>query len=97
MIPHDITMTTCRSCGASIFFGLTKKFKSIPIDAEPTADGNIYFTPMNDEWGGAIVLGGAPSVEVVSKANPAPAHAEPERFTSHFTTCPNANFHRRRR
>lgn len=97
MMPHDIKTTTCASCGAQIFFGLTGKGKRIPVDVEPTADGNLFFLPLNDEWGGAVILGGSPCIEVISATNQPPACAEPERFTSHFTTCPNAAFHRRRK
>jgi hypothetical protein len=93
----EIKMGTCLSCRASIFFGLTRKGKRIPVDAEPTEDGTLYFTPLNDEWGGVIVLGGSPCVEVISAANPPLPCVEPERFTPHFATCPNADFHRQRK
>lgn len=33
--------STCKSCGASIIWCKTEKGANAPIDAEPSADGNI--------------------------------------------------------
>lgn len=81
----------CRSCGARIFFALTTSGKSMPIDAEPTENGNVVLAEPAEI---AAALG-TPRVRVVSSKNPAPEGAV--RYVSHFTTCPNAAFHRRRR
>lgn len=35
------TVKNCQSCGAPIFFAATGTGKRIPLDAEPTEDGNI--------------------------------------------------------
>lgn len=34
-------MSTCKSCGATIAWATTAKGKAIPLDAEPSASGNI--------------------------------------------------------
>lgn len=67
-------MDECRSCNANIFWGRTRNDKSIPIDAEPTPDGNL-------------TLEEKPYVRV--HGNPAAIPAETIRYTSHFVTCPN--------
>lgn len=33
----------CKSCGAPIIWRVTEGGKSIPVDAEPSADGNLIF------------------------------------------------------
>lgn len=33
--------TTCRSCGASIFFAPTSAKRLMPLDAEPHPEGNV--------------------------------------------------------
>jgi hypothetical protein len=33
--------TTCRACGAAIFFGITEKGNRMPIDVEPHEQGTI--------------------------------------------------------
>lgn len=93
MYPQEMNIEHCRSCNAAIFFGITAKGKSMPIDAEPNyIDGNVLLV-----WQDGMVAmsDGLPCVRVASKANPAPEGAD--RYTSHFFTCPNAAFHRRRR
>jgi hypothetical protein len=34
--------STCRSCGASVLWAVTKRGKRIPIDAIPNPDGNLF-------------------------------------------------------
>lgn len=34
-------MTTCRSCGAEIFWAQTKGGKAMPLDVVPREDGNV--------------------------------------------------------
>lgn len=70
----------CKSCGAKIFWRVTKNGKPIPLDAEPSGIGNLI------EDGHAarhpelfdLPLGDRPL------------------YTSHFATCPNAKEHRKK-
>lgn len=73
-------MSTCRSCGAPIRWVKTAKGRSMPIDSEPVANGNVII----DSSGNAVVVG---------SANVIP---DTDRFTSHFTTCPQADEWRHR-
>lgn len=74
---------TCKSCGASIHWAYTESGKRMPVDAEPTAAGNIRLVRRKNQNGGrdpfAIVV--KPDIE-------------PNLRTSHFVTCPNAKQHR---
>lgn len=76
----------CRSCGASIVWARTRqRGKFIPLDAEPTALGNLVIAP---PWGAD-----PPTVDHFTSD----AGVARERYTSHFATCPNAKLHRRPR
>ncbi len=75
-------VTACRSCGAEIFWAITKTSKRMPIDAVPTRDGNVEILRNGDATPWAIV-----------HAEPAgmfDAWAE-RAHTSHFATCPEAD------
>jgi hypothetical protein len=74
-------VSTCRSCGAEIRWAVSMSTgRRMPIDAEPTPDGNVLLHP----GGGATVLAAGVPVPVGRS-----------RYTSHFATCPHANTHRR--
>lgn len=34
-------MSTCRSCGAEVLWAKTRAGKAMPVDPEPTAEGNV--------------------------------------------------------
>jgi hypothetical protein len=70
----------CGSCGAAIVWAKTSNDKPMPLDAEPSSDGNIQYA-----YGRAIYLG----TEEREASN------EPL-YVSHFATCPQASQHRRR-
>jgi hypothetical protein len=79
----------CRSCGALIFWATTTKLKRMPVDAEPTADGNLILGEPKQpfpQYPTVMVLGPGDT--------PKPGV---ERYTSHFATCPQAATHRRSR
>lgn len=81
----------CRSCGAPIkWVKMLKSGKLNPVDAEPTANGNMIAYDSPD--GGPDMIG-----EVLSKDKLAEKYEEGELlFTSHFATCPGAGQHRRK-
>lgn len=75
--------TRCRSCGAPIFWATTRMGKTMPVDAQPTRDGNVAITRLSGEWLATVVR--AKQRELFRR----------ERYTSHFATCPNAKQHRK--
>lgn len=74
----DWTIEHCRSCNGPIIWAITSKDRTMPIDAEPTAHGNVVleyrggFTPL------ALVL------------NNTQRFGRTGLRTSHFATCPQA-------
>ncbi|MCK9250043.1 MAG: hypothetical protein M0P31_13850 [Solirubrobacteraceae bacterium] len=75
-------MSRCRSCGAPIRWGITQSGRRIPLDPDPTPDGNVRLHPDG-------------TAEVLSAygltVNAGPLHL------SHFATCAQADQHRRTR
>lgn len=81
--------TPCRSCGAPVYWALTREGRRMPIDAEPVATGNVLLTLRRST--GALtctVLGAGVLVEIESGRR---------RYTSHYATCPQAASHRKTR
>lgn len=79
---------TCKSCPASIRWAVTKKKRRMPLDPEPSVEGNVQLHQVNGV-DFATVLAGEP-LEMARQAG-IPL------FTSHLATCPNAARHRQRR
>lgn len=88
----------CGSCLAPVLWARTESGKLMPVDREPTEHGNILLSHRG--------LGEPPTVLYQSPEQIAKLRAEHERspqdgplrlYVSHFTTCPNATQHRRRR
>ncbi len=77
-------MSTCRSCGARILWATTTNDRRIPIDADPVPDGNLVLTYPSPAAALAIVVDPAQ-----------PMLDDPPRYVSHFSTCPNADQHRK--
>lgn len=73
---------TCSSCGAPILWCQTHRGKSMPVDPEPCADGNV------------IVEDGR--AEVLKAEHLARLGSDVPRYKSHFATCKFAGQHRRR-
>ena len=74
-------MSTCSSCKARIIWARTGSGKPIPLDLEPVADGNVEL----DVATGIAKSWGS-------------SHVWPEgvgRYRAHFSTCPDADRHRR--
>ena len=76
-------MSTCRSCAAEIRWVYTESGARMPIDALPTADGNLIV----DNHGVAHVI----TLPLVG-----PPAAGRARYVSHFATCNSPLAHRRR-
>lgn len=72
-------------CGAAIFWAQTEAGRSMPVDAEPTPDGNVVLYDR----------GGSVCARVLKKGEePGPLE---KRRRPHWMTCPNAAQHRRPR
>ncbi len=76
-------MSRCSTCRAEITWVKTAAGKSMPLDAEPTEDGNVVLVN-----GLAVVLGakGAQGVAAVGAT----------RYTTHWATCKEAAAWRKR-
>jgi hypothetical protein len=69
----------CRSCGAPVIWTITDKGKRMPVDAEPNPDGLIEL----DELPTGVVRSSYAQLTQ-------PRLIAPERYTSHFANCPQA-------
>jgi hypothetical protein len=72
----------CRSCGAPILWRTTTGGKPIPVDAEPTTDGNL----VEDADGRLRHIAGPLEVEPGTPI-----------YMPHHATCPDGKAWRRRR
>jgi hypothetical protein len=84
-------MASCKSCGAAIRWVTVVRAhgrgeRAMPIDAEPSATGNVLLTGRNDRGPVARVLGAGES-----------GVAGTPLYLAHFASCPNAKQHRKPR
>lgn len=81
------TFTTeeCRTCTAQIIWAVTRNGKDMPVDAEPTPDGNVRLVERR---------GMDPLAEVIG--NPAKRFGLTGLRLTHFVKCPQADRWRRR-
>ena len=81
------TLGRCKTCGARIAWVKTEATgKSMPLDAESVPDGNVV---LRGGRAHVFALGGAEEAAVAATHVP--------RFVSHFSTCRDADEHRRAR
>lgn len=76
-------MATCKSCGAPIYWATcTSTGNPMPVDVEPTPDGNVLLYRRSN---------GVLRAEVLGKDVP----RSPERKyrVNHFATCPQSDQH----
>lgn len=85
----------CRSCKTPIVWTHTEKGKSMPVDAERAADGNIVLSMRGERWPVAVYQS-KQDIETL-KRQAATRGEELLLYKSHFATCPNAAAHRSRR
>lgn len=92
MPPANARRSRCSSCQAPIIWA---EFKATgtraPLDAEPVPDGNLAIASWRPDGTALIVL-----ADTVQGGQLALDTAPPERWVTHFATCPNAAEHRRR-
>lgn len=75
-------MTACRSCGAPIRWARTANGKAMPLDPDPSPNGNLALD------GETVIVCGKTAAEQ-RRANGEAL------YLSHFATCPQAASHRR--
>ncbi len=80
----------CKSCGADIIWARTMNEKSMPVDAAPNDDGNMYLMESPDPRDAPIVVS---ATSATLRAFDPPLKAK--RHKSHFATCPHAGSHRK--
>lgn len=82
---NDFATEKCRTCDADIIWTVTDSGKPMPVDAQPTSNGNIALST-NDKG------------QVVSRVVPAHlAFGRRDLRTSHFVDCVHADQWRRNR
>ncbi|MET9303213.1 hypothetical protein ABZX66_28220 [Micromonospora aurantiaca] len=79
----DYPTEKCRTCPATVIWAVTERGKTMPVDAEPTAGGNVQLVEQ---------YGQLTAVVVPAKR----AFGRKDLRTSHFVTCPQADQWRRR-
>lgn len=79
----------CASCGASIMWCVSSKGTRMPVDPTPVADGNVILDGEGRAPNGELL----PRAIVLGKMD-APL-GDPERYVSHFVSCPDARGWRR--
>lgn len=80
-------MSTCRSCQARITWLKTPGGKSIPVDEDPSENGNIVIDVVDSQ----LVASVFKNAEMARAFSP-----EEPRYVSHFVTCPDSGEWRKR-
>ncbi len=75
-------MTTCRSCGAPIRWAKTAAGKRMPLDVEPTRDGNVQLGWVGGEQVAIVLTREADRAGCLVDGIPL--------YLSHFVTCPDS-------
>jgi hypothetical protein len=83
----------CSTCKALIVWAATEKGSAIPVDAKPVANGNLDLVAQNDPRE-------APIAFMLDKhgerlIGPGVKHSPMLRYQSHFSSCPQADQHRK--
>jgi len=77
-------MPFCSTCKRPILWARSEHGRPIPIDPAPRPDGNIVLRPI------------AVGAELLAHVVTAGEETDEQRYASHFSTCPEAETHRRR-
>jgi hypothetical protein len=80
-------VTSCQSCGATIFWAVSVNNSRMPINAEPVEDGNVLVSMSRSD---------PENKKCIVLAHDATKPQGRRLFTSHFSTCPNARKHRKK-
>ncbi|GIE46182.1 hypothetical protein [Actinoplanes lobatus] len=83
--PEGYEIANCRSCAAPIIWATSSGGRPMPVDAEPTGDGNVELSLQPGMFVGPVAT-------VVT----GPTLFGGKRRRAHFTSCPQAEQWRRR-
>jgi hypothetical protein len=90
-VPYETSECRDAECRAPIIWAITQAGKRMPVDAEPSDDGNVLLQPpLND-------AARSPRATVVNPASPPLDGWDGTLHHSHFTTCPAAERWRTRK
>ena len=78
----------CRSCDAPMYWAMTNKGRRMPINPQPSPQGNVHLFKVHDMLKAAIL--GAAQLALARERGQT-------LYTSHFATCPKAANHRGKR
>ena len=84
--PVEYPTEPCRSCGKPVIWAISTRLNPMPVNPEPSADGNIQLEPRGD--------GRQPIARVLKVAD---RFGKTGLRTSHFTDCPQSGQWRRRK
>lgn len=82
----DFVIEQCNSCRANVIWALTTRGKRMPVNAEPSPDGNIAIGPVT----------GRDGLPVARVLNTTQQFGRKDLRTSHFATCKDAASWRKR-
>ncbi|APE09727.1 hypothetical protein BO226_11340 [Rhodococcus sp. 2G] len=77
-------ITKCRTCRAEIVWASTTKGNAIPLEPEPSPNGNLNVYPVPADPRGRI------AIVVTNSRRAALAAAGIPLYVSHFLSCPDA-------
>jgi len=92
---QSIQRLNCRSCRAPILLVRTLKDRQMPLDRDPSPDGNVQLLRSTD-GARAQVLSTAELAAFQLEQIVKPVDERQPLYLPHFATCPNAAGHRRR-
>lgn len=81
-------MIVCRSCGAPIQWAVTEKGKSMPVDLQPSEDGNILLQHREGKVPIALYLNEKEKQQLIDALDQ--RQQRHRLFLSHFVTCKQA-------
>jgi hypothetical protein len=92
--PEQLPRDQCSTCRKPIIWAMHERTRRrMPIDAWPSAEGNVRLVrmPVTDEY---LLVDGYPVARVLTTKQ---RFGQTTLHTSHFATCPQAATHRRGR
>lgn len=88
MVDEKQPGTKCRSCGSEIVWTRTSLGRLMPMDVSPREDGQFYLFRRPDHVV-CLHVGSEDRLASIAKER------GDKRYSSHFSTCPDADQHRR--
>lgn len=101
----ELRVSRCSTCGTPFVWGsFARSHVRVPIDVEPYEDGNLVLVGSGPDGGPVVDLASVverqrslPTGGTLFDNAEQPPPLPPERYKTHFSTCPQATEHRRRK